>query len=1008
MEAENIVISFDTDTTQLESTISLLEKLGQVDKKTADEFRVASEKYKQSFSGLGDSASRGFAKINNEIKNIGTSLATSVVLDKSKDVVKTISSVISLREQIKQAIAQTAEFSAKFGELDSRTIAAAKNAAILKERFSDAQKTIASLNPEAKFTAFTQLGSVMAGAFQVATGALQAFGVESETATKLAQQFQGALNIAAGLNQLTNLKDALTNVKAALGITTVAAGTLSDSTISIAESTKDYNASLNVLKNTNDTYKLTLDKIKQAKEALVVANTAEASSAEGAAVATKSFTAALLTNPVFIAITAIAALSAAYVFLKEDIKDTGEELKKNAEIRGEVLRSTEKERIKIQLLIDEYRNNNTEQKRRIEIEQQLIEKAPEFFSKLDNELSKTDALTNAYRIFIEVSQKRAEAQILIGKIAELNAQRAVDEANGIEDNVKGIDKFTAAIFSVLNPGASAAIKIKSGTDGLAESIAKNIKETDTYTEVLNKLIKELDNLGFALDETKKQGDDRIDALKQNATKESAINDDRLKEKQALEYRLREIGISLIADEFEQRRQRLILAFDKEIDTYAEKLEKKKITLEQFNAIFNKLNEQLTKDTADVTKQGLIKAFADEEALRKDQTEKILKVIQDQNIVLQTDDLTALNERIKSKQDVLRSSGTDEVTIARETAAFINAELAKLNEKKLNDDLTTLENQRTALVMSGGDLVTIEKQIEDKKLEITQAGNKQLIDSDAEAAAKRKEIQYQVYQGLQLGLEIYGAINEITANFAEEQISQIESVRDAEFKSIEDRMTKNKENLDRRIISERAFKEQEKKLILEKENAEKQSQLRINEEKRKQDIADRIQKSFQIAIATARNVADQPGPYGSLIPFWIALGAAQLGIVISKPLPKYAKGTLNVAGRSGSGDSVHAMLTPGESVLPVDTTRAYHPTIKAVYNGSIPASEMNKWVKWRLRYPQGSTSTTAVSHMDIDYDKLAAKIGKEFEWAVRGRNKVSVSNLSELASMLNDVNDIRRR
>lgn len=103
-----------------------------------------------------------------------------------------------------------------------------------------------------------------------------------------------------------------------------------------------------------------------------------------------------------------------------------------------------------------------------------------------------------------------------------------------------------------------------------------------------------------------------------------------------------------------------------------------------------------------------------------------------------------------------------------------------------------------------------------------------------------------------------------------------------------------------------------------------------------------------------------------------------------------------------------MANEGEAIIPTDKNRAYHPTIKAVYNGSIPASEMNKWVTWRLKYPQGSTSTTAVSHMDIDYDKLAAKIGKEFEWAVRGRNKVSVSNLSELASMLNDVNDIRRR
>ena len=1006
MAAENIVISFDTDTTKLESTISLLEKLGQIDKKTADEFKVASDKYKQSLNGIGDTAARGFDKLNKEIKNVGTTLASGVVLDKSKEVIKTVSSVISLREQIKKATAQTAEFAAKFGELDSRTIAAAKNAANLKERFSDAQKTIAALNPEAKFTAFTQLGSVMAGAFQVATGALQAFGVESETATKLAQQFQGALNIASGLNQLTNLKDALSNVKAALGITTVASKSLADSTISIAESTKDYNAGLVVLKNTNDTYKLTLDKIKQAKDALVVANTEEAASAEGAAVTTKSFTAALLTNPVFIAIAAVAALASAYVFLKEDIKDTSDELKRNAEIRGEVLRSTEKERIKIGLLVDEYRNNSTEQKRRLDIEQELIEKAPEFFSKLDGELSKTDALTNSYRQFIEVSQKRAEAQILIGKIAELNAQKAVDEANGIEDNVKGIDKFTVAILSAFNPGAAAAVRIKAGTDGLAESIAKNTKEADAYTKALNALIKELDTLGFGLDATKEQGDKRASALKENASKENALNDERIKEKRDLEYRLREIGISLIADEFEQRRQRLILAFDKEIDVYAEKLEKKKITIEQFNEIFNKLNEQLTKDTADVTKQGLIKQFADEESLRKEQTDKILKVIEDQNIVLQTEDITALNDRIKAKQDALKASGADEVTIAKQTAEFINNELAKLNEKRLNDELTKLIDQRDAIARNGGDITSIEKQIADKRLQITEAGNKKIIDSDEEAAKKRKQVQEDLFNGLQQGLAIYDAIAQISANLAEQQIRDIEAVRDAELDAIDKRFAKNQEDKSNRVISERQFRDTEKKLLKEKERAEKEAQDRINDIKRKQDIANRTEKLFEIAIATARNIVEAGNPY--IAALYAALGAAQTAIVLSTPLPEYARGTLNVPGRAGSGDSVHAMLTPGESVLPVDTTRAYHPTIKAVYNGSIPASEMNKWVTWRLKYPQGNTSTTSVQQMDIDYDKLAAKIGKEVQWAIRGRDKVSVSNLSDLASMLNDANDIRRR
>lgn len=972
MAAENIVINFTTNTEQIDSTITLLEKLGQVDKKTADEFRAASEKYKQGLSNIASNSSTGFAKLNSEIKNVGQTLATSLVLDKSKEVIKTTSAVISLREQIKQATALTAELANKYGELDSRTIAAAKNAANLKERFSDAQKQIAALNPEAKLNSISQLGSVLAGVFQTATGALQAFGVESETATKLAQQFQGAINIAAGLNQLTGLKDAITNVKAALGLTT---------TVTAAATV--------------------------ANEGLAASEGAVAVGAEGAAVATKSFTAALLTNPITIALVAITALAGAYVLLKEDISDATKELEIRASVQGDVIRKTDAERIKVGILVDEYKNINTTGERRAEIINQLNSKYPEFFGNLDNEKDKTEALTKAYQKYIEVSALRAEADILINKIAENNAKVAEDKANGIIDNISTTSKFLAAISAAFSGGAAASDLLKAGIEGQADAIKSTEKETESYQKILQGVIDKLNAYGLGIDSTVDKEGNRVTKIKELSEKEKQLNADRLKEKRDLEYRLREIGISLIADEFEQRRQKLILAFDKEIDTYADKLQQKKITLEQFNEVFNALNKQLASDTADVTKQGLIKQYADEEALRKQQQDNILKVIEDQNIVLQTEDLNALNERIKAKKEALIASGVDEVTVAKQTQEFINNEIQKLNEKRLDDELSKLEKQRDAVALLGGDTVAIEKQIADKKIEIVENGNKKIITSDEQAAQKRKQAQEDLFAGLQVGLEIAAQVNEIYANYAESQIADIERVRDAELDSIDKRFAKNEEDKKNRTISERQFRDTEKKLLKEKERAEKETQDKINEIKKKQDIANRAQKIFEITIATARAIAEvSPNPY--LIAAAAILGAAQTAVVLSTPLPKYAKGTLSVSGKAGSGDSVHAMLTPGESVLPVDTTRAYHPTIKAVYNGSIPAAEMNKWVTWRLKYPQGNTSTTAVNHMEIDYDKLAAKIGKEVQWAVRGRNKVDVANLAELASMLNDANDIRRR
>jgi tape measure domain-containing protein len=87
-------------------------------------------------------------------------------------------------------------------------------------------------------------------------------------------------------------------------------------------------------------------------------------------------------------------------------------------------------------------------------------------------------------------------------------------------------------------------------------------------------------------------------------------------------------------------------------------------------------------------------------------------------------------------------------------------------------------------------------------------------------------------------------------------------------------------------------------------------------KRKQAIADRINAIANIAIGTAVQVATNPPP---LAPFLIAMGAIQTGIVLAQPMP-YNKGTKRVPMMRGAvrgRDSVHAILTPDERVVPAD-------------------------------------------------------------------------------------------
>ena len=52
---------------------------------------------------------------------------------------------------------------------------------------------------------------------------------------------------------------------------------------------------------------------------------------------------------------------------------------------------------------------------------------------------------------------------------------------------------------------------------------------------------------------------------------------------------------------------------------------------------------------------------------------------------------------------------------------------------------------------------------------------------------------------------------------------------------------------------------------------------------------------EIGISTARNITQQPGPFGGLIPFWIALGASQAAVVAASAVKGFALGTIAAPG-----------------------------------------------------------------------------------------------------------------
>lgn len=198
------------------------------------------------------------------------------LVDTEKEADKADKAFKSLKTQIREAKVEAQAMAEKFGASSKEATAAAQKVAQLSDDLDDFNNRVKALNPEAKFTALTNVLNGTLGAFQGLTGAVQLFGGESKQAQEIAQKLQGALNFAQGLNSLMGLKDAFKDLQVVLGVTTAAS------------------------------------------EAAAVANQ-ELAVAEGeAAVASTGFTATLMANPIFLVITAVVALGAALYAMSDD------------------------------------------------------------------------------------------------------------------------------------------------------------------------------------------------------------------------------------------------------------------------------------------------------------------------------------------------------------------------------------------------------------------------------------------------------------------------------------------------------------------------------------------------------------------------------------------------------------------------------------------------------------------------------------------------------------------
>lgn len=117
-------------------------------------------------------------------------------------------SVKSLKAQLREAQAEVAAMSDKFGLTSEQAQKAAQKAAQLKDAIGDAKTLTDAFNPDAKFKSFSNAISGVVGGFSALQGAQALFGSESEELAKTLAKVQGAMALSQGINSILEAQDA--------------------------------------------------------------------------------------------------------------------------------------------------------------------------------------------------------------------------------------------------------------------------------------------------------------------------------------------------------------------------------------------------------------------------------------------------------------------------------------------------------------------------------------------------------------------------------------------------------------------------------------------------------------------------------------------------------------------------------------------------------------------------------------------------------------------------------
>jgi hypothetical protein len=353
---------------------------------------------------------------------------------------------------------------------------------------------------------------------------------------------------------------------------------------------------------------------------------------------------------------------------------------------------------------------------------------------------------------------------------------------------------------------------------------------------------------------------------------------------------------------------------------------------------------------------------------------------------------------QAKEEARILASTKKITEIKRQAHVADINIARKTE--IEPTKITKEESAKRHAIRVAEMKKFSKEVLQPIIDDSKASEEKQTAKLIEEQAKRKAIRQEgVSQAIGLTTELLNGLNNLQLA---RETAEIESQRSTN----EEKLANDLENIDKRL--EHGFISEEqanaKRAQLQKKAAKQESEL-----KKKQFEAEQKAAINRINISTAEAVAKTLATYGFTplaavgIAGAIASGEIQKALVRAQPVPKFKDGVIDLQGKgTGTSDSIHSMLSKGESVMTARETKEYKPLFESIRKGYFDKFADENFVKPALKkeYEKNKLREDR-DKMTHEYMRSLSMNGlldtSHLERLTKKNNKVQIGNYKELAS-----------